>query len=86
MMMKMQSSPVKEIISKQTIKFAKHIEYEKFINKVSSSFFHFNFLFITMQDSSIHYISCMFQFTHLVVVLGYGGFCFLLGASVTVYD
>ncbi|KAK2358624.1 glycerophosphocholine acyltransferase [Trifolium repens] len=47
------NSPMKEIISKHAIKFAKHAEeHEKFINK----------------------------FTHLVGVLGYGAFCFLLGA------
>ncbi|CAJ2649928.1 unnamed protein product [Trifolium pratense] len=48
-----QNSPVKEIISKHVINFAKHAEeYENFINK----------------------------FTHLIGVLGYGAFCFLLGA------
>jgi hypothetical protein len=70
MMMIMQRSPMKEIISKHAIKFAKHAEeHEKFINKVSFSFFHFNSWFINYYARffSIHYIF-LYVFSSLILL------------------
>ncbi|CAH2079492.1 unnamed protein product [Thlaspi arvense] len=73
-----QAVQTREILSKQAVKIAKQAEeHERFINKASSSCFSL-IIFLLILSIVSSYFS--FWVTHLVGVLGFGGFCFLLGA------